>query len=58
MLVEDVIELQEERVEKEIPSFIHSYLCGEIMEHLAQNTHFKAFPELTLAIENGITPDI
>ena len=57
MLVEEVLEVKTEK-EEEMPSFIHSYLCGEIMEHLAQNKHFKAFPELTLAIENGITPDI
>ena len=57
MLVEEVLEVKTEK-EEEMPSFIHSYLCGEIMEHLTQNKHFKAFPELTLAIENGLTPDI
>jgi Uma2 family endonuclease len=58
MLLEEVLETEEKEVEVEMPSFIHSYLCGEIMEQLALNKQFKAFPELTLAIENGITPDI
>ena len=53
MPVEEVLEVEPEE-EQERPSFIHSYLCGEIMEHLTQNKHFKAFPELTLAIENGL----
>ncbi len=58
MLVKEILEVEEEKVEEEMPSFIHSYLCGEIMEQIAQNKQFKAFPELTLAIENGLTPDI
>jgi Uma2 family endonuclease len=60
MLVEEVVEIEAEKEveEEEMPSFIHSYLCGEIMEHLAQHKEIKAFPELTLAIGNGITPDI
>jgi Uma2 family endonuclease len=58
MLIEEALELEEEKEVEEIPSFIHSYLCGEIMEQLAQNKQFKAFPELTLAIDSGLTPDI
>ena len=58
MLVEELLEVEEGQIEEEMPSFIHSYLCGEIIEQLAQNKQFKAFPELTLAIDSGITPDI
>ncbi len=58
MLLEEVLEVETEQIEEEMPSYIHSYLCSEIIEQIAQNKEFRAFPELTLAIENGLTPDI
>lgn len=58
MLGEEVIEKQEGMVEDEMPSYIHSYLCAEIIEQLLQNKAIRPFPELTLAVGNGLTPDI
>jgi Uma2 family endonuclease len=58
MLVEEIIETREGMVEEEMPSYIHSYLCAEIIEQLLQNKAIRPFPELTLAIGNGLTPDI
>jgi hypothetical protein len=46
---------EEERRES---SFNHSYICAEILEQLVANKAIKALPELTLAIERGLTPDI
>ncbi len=57
MLIEEVVEL-EEKEEKEMPSFNHSYICTEIIEQLLQDKSIKPFTELTLDIENGLTPDI
>ena len=53
-------ELEENIVaeEKEMPSLNHSFICAEIAEQLFENKKIKALPELTLDIENGITPDI
>ncbi len=58
MMLEEVIEVEKEQVEEEMPSYIHSYLCQEIIEHLLKNKSIRPFPELTLAIGNGLTPDI
>ncbi len=57
MMLEEVIEIQEE-TEKEMPSFNHSYICTEIISQILQNSNHKPLVELTLDIENGITPDI
>lgn len=54
--IEEIFEKQIE--EKEMPSFNHSYICAEIIEQLTVNKTFKALPELTLDIGNGLTPDI
>lgn len=43
---------------EEMPSFNHSYICAEIIGQLYQDKSVLPLPELTLAIENGITPDI
>lgn len=53
-------ELEENIVveEKEMPSLNHSFICAEIAEQLYENKKIKALPELTLDIENGVTPDI
>lgn len=58
MLDEEVLETEEEKVEKEMPSFNYSYICTEILRQLLQNSEFKPLVELTLDIDKGITPDI
>ena len=42
----------------EMPSLNHSYICTEILLHLARNKDYKPLVELTLDIEKGLTPDI
>jgi len=54
--VEELVEEQTE--EREMPSFNHSVICAEIIEQLSENKTFKALPELTLDIGNGLTPDV
>jgi len=54
--IEELIEEQTE--EREMPSFNHSYICAEIIEQISENKIFKALPELTLDIGNGLTPDV
>ncbi len=41
-----------------MPSLNHSYLCAQIMRQLLQNPAIFPLPELSLNIENGLTPDI
>ena len=43
---------------KEMPSLHHSYVCAQMMRQLLQDNHIQSLPELTLDIENGLTPDI
>ncbi len=42
----------------EMPSLNHSYICAQIMRQLLQDESLQPLPELTLDIENGLTPDI
>jgi len=58
MLVEETLELEEEKVEEEMPSFNHSYICTEILRQLLQDREINPLVELTLDIDKGITPDI
>ncbi len=58
MLDLEIEEPAAEQEEENMPSFNHSYLCGEILLDLAQNPTLKALPELTLDIDKGLTPDI
>jgi Uma2 family endonuclease len=58
MMLEEIVETEEEKVEKETPSFNHSYICTEIISQLLQNAEFKPLVELTLDIDKGLTPDI
>jgi Uma2 family endonuclease len=58
MMLEEILETEEEKVEKEMPSFNHSYLCWQISQQLSQNEAIAPLPELTLDIEQGLTPDI
>ena len=55
--VDENIQLNQEEA-LEMPSFNHSYICTEILLHLAQNKDYKPLVELTLDIEKGLTPDI
>jgi len=41
-----------------MPSLNHSYICAQIMRQLLQYDEFQPLPELTLDIDNGLTPDI
>ncbi|HAO19311.1 MAG: hypothetical protein BWK80_07035 [Desulfobacteraceae bacterium IS3] len=41
-----------------MPSLNHSYICAQLMRQLLQNENIQSLPELTLDIENGLTPDI
>jgi Uma2 family endonuclease len=43
---------------EEMPSLNHSYICAQIMRQLLQDESVQPLPELTLDIENGLTPDI
>jgi len=54
--VEEIVGEQIE--EREMPSFNHSYICAEIIEQISESKQFKALPELTLDIGNGLTPDV
>ncbi|BAP55180.1 hypothetical protein THII_0883 [Thioploca ingrica] len=45
------------QVEK-MPSLNHSYICAQVMRQLLQNDSIQPLPELTLDIDNGLTPDI
>ncbi len=58
MLTEELIEIEEEEIEKEMPSFNHSYICTEILLQLSKNEHYKPLVELTLDVDKGLTPDI
>ena len=42
----------------EMPSLNHSYICAQLMRQLLQDENIQPLPELTLDIENGLTPDI
>lgn len=41
-----------------MPSLNHSYICIEVIKQLLDNKEFQPLPELTLDIENGLTPDL
>ena len=50
--------MSDNKEEKEMPSLNHSYICAQLMRQLLQNDTIQPLPELTLDIENGLTPDI
>lgn len=58
MMLEEIVEIEEEEIEKEMLSFNHSYICIEIISQILRNENYKPLFELTLDVENGITPDI
>ncbi|ETX07892.1 hypothetical protein [Candidatus Entotheonella palauensis] len=39
-------------------SLNHSYLCSQMLRQLFNNPSIEALTELTLDIDNGLTPDI
>jgi Uma2 family endonuclease len=41
-----------------MPSLNHSYICAQLMRQLLRDDSIQPMPELTLDIENGLTPDI
>ncbi len=58
MMLKEVIEVEEDEEKLEMPSFNHSFICGEIAEQINKTKVYKAMPELTLKINKGITPDV
>ena len=52
------VEETTEEIINEMPTLNHSYICSEIMKQLLPNENISVLPELTLAIGNGLTPDI
>lgn len=52
-----VEETTEELID-EMPTLNQSYVCSQIMRQLLPNEQIEVLPELTLAIGNGLTPDI
>lgn len=54
----ETTELVDQEQGKEMPSLNHSYICSQIMRQLLQDEHIQPLPALTLAVENGLTPDI
>jgi len=47
-----------EEIAGKMPTLNHSYICSQIMRQLLSDERIEVLPELTLAIGNGITPDI
>jgi Uma2 family endonuclease len=43
---------------QKMPSLNHSYLCSRILRQLFENQSIEALTELTIDIDNGLTPDI
>lgn len=52
------IEETTDEIINEMPTLNHSYICSQIMRQLLPNEQIEVLPELTLAIGNGLTPDI
>jgi Uma2 family endonuclease len=42
----------------DMPSLNHSYVCFQLLRQLTRNERFYSLPEITLDIDNGLTPDI
>ena len=59
MLAVETAGILEEQIEdEEMPNYNHSLVRSDIIEQIYDDKTFKAFPELTLDIENGLTPDV
>jgi Uma2 family endonuclease len=49
---------EEKKSQEKMPSLNHSYLCTQIIKQLLQHPELLPLTELTLDIDNGLTPDI
>ena len=59
MIAVEAADILEEQIEdEEMPNYNQSLVCSDIIEQIYDNKTFKAYPELTLDIENGLTPDV
>jgi len=56
--IEEISEEKTEEIAHKMPTLNHSYICSQIMRQLLPNEQIEVLPELTLAIGNGLTPDI
>jgi Uma2 family endonuclease len=52
------VEETTEDIINEMPTLNHSYICSQIMRQLLPKENLEVLPELTLAIGNGLTPDL
>jgi Uma2 family endonuclease len=52
------LDLPVKKTSQEMPSLNHSYLCSRILRQLFENQSIEALTELTIDIDNGLTPDI
>ena len=58
MMLGEMVELEQESVEEEMPSLNHSYIGLQTILQLSQNPAIVPLPKLTLDIDKGLTPDI
>jgi Uma2 family endonuclease len=54
----DMIFSEAKETAGDMPSLNHSYICTQIIRQLLQQPDFFPLTELTLNIDNGLTPDI
>ena len=52
------VEETTEEIVNELPTLNHSYICSQLMRQLLPVENLEVLPELTLAIGNGLTPDL
>lgn len=52
------METLHEKHSDDMPSLNHSYICSRILRQLFQYDKIEALTELTLDVDNGLTPDI
>ena len=50
--------IEDDKKDEEMPSLNHSYISIQILRQLLENEKIEPLPELTLDIDNGLTPDI
>ncbi len=51
-------EVSVEKKGSDMPSLNHSFICSRILRQLFEYDELEALTELTLDIDNGLTPDI
>ena len=52
------LELPVNKPSTEMPSLNHSYICSRTLRQLFENENIEVLTELTLDIDNGLTPNI